>query len=463
MDHAPAPRLRKPNRAQTLPWLTLDEMLPDDHPGRVVWAYVLELDLEPFVAAIRAVEGVAGRDATDPRLLLAVWMLATIEGVGSARWLNRLCTHHLAYLWLCGGVTLNYHTLSDFRSNHSEKIEAILTDHIAALMHMGLVGLQRVAQDGLRVRADAGSGSFHRPQTLDECQTHVAEQLARLKDQPDEAPGSAARRSRAAKERHAQEKADRVKEAQKVAADLDAKRRERLREHPKEAVEAQKAPEKKAGRGSTTDPHARQMKMPDGGYRPGYNVQAATTTEEGLIVAVDVTNQGTDAGLMGPMIDQMKQSYGRVPKEMLEDGGFMSVEDVEKAAELGIDVYMPLRDEKKVLAAGKDPYSPKKGDKAGMRALRGRMGTEAAKTIYTQRAATAEWVNAGMRNRGLYQFLVRGLTKVKAVVLMQALAHNLFATIRLCHKKKLVPNWTEILRTGFAGMRHQGRMAIGGG
>jgi transposase len=454
MEQPPVPRLREPIRTTELSRVTLDELVPDDHEARIIWDYVSALDISPFLVGIRAVEGVPGRDATDPRLLLAVWMYATVDGIGSARWLEELCINHTVYRWLCGGVTLSYHTLSSFRRNYTEQLETIFKAHVSALIHGGMIELTRVAQDGMRVRAHAGSGSFRRSQTIEECQKQVEEQLANLKDQLEEPPGTAARRSRAAKERHLKEKAVRLEQAKKVAAELEHKRAARLRENPKEAAkEAGKDPAKTASRASTTDPDARQMKMPDGGYRPAYNVQASTTTAEGMILTVTVTNQGTDAGLLGPMNEDIKESYGKYPDESLSDGGFMSVEDVEKAAADGTKVYMPLRDEKKELAEGKDPYAPKKKDKAGMKALRARMGTEEAKKIYKERASTAEWVNAGMRNRGLYQFLVRGLEQVRGVVLMQALVHNLFATIRLLGKKNLPLNWTEILRT---------RLAMGG-
>ena len=178
-------------------------------------------------------------------------------------------------------------------------------------------------------------------------------------------------------------------------------------------------------------------------------------------MGVSVTNQGSDSGLMGPMVDQIKQSYGESPSEMLVDGGFSSVADVESAYGSGVVVYTPLKNAAKDLAGGRDPYAAKDlaggrdpyaakaRDKAGMRELRQRMGTADGKTIYKQRASTAEWVNAGFRNRGLYGVLVRGVAKVRAVVVLQALVHNLFRTIRVCQSKKLDRSWTEILRAGF--------------
>jgi transposase len=454
MQPPPQPRLRQPDRSVQLPDWCLDQALPPDHVARDISAFASTMNLSAFLDKIRARDGQPGRDATDPRLLLALWMYATVEGVGSARWLDELCSVHLGFRWLCGGVTVNYHLLSDFRKDYEAELDGLLIDHVAALIHQDLVHLKRVAQDGMRTRAHAGAGSFRRAETLERCQQQVAEQLALLKQQADEPPGSAARRSRAATERHLREKLERLQAARVVAAELEAKRTERLRQRPSEAAGV--SPEEagaKAGRGSTTDPEARRMKMPDGGYRPAFNVQAATTTQEGIIVAVAVTNAGTDAGLMGPMLAQIESAYSQLPEAMLNDGGYCSVADVEAAATQGVAVYTPLKNAEKDEKAGKNPHEAKKGDKAGMAALRTRMGTEAGKQIYHERAATAEWVNAGMRNRGLYQVLVRGLDKVRAVVLIQALVHNMITMIRLCHAKKLAGGWIGTLRAGLAASR----------
>jgi transposase len=250
------------------------------------------MDLSSFTARIRAVEGHGGRNATDPRLLLALWMFATADGVGSARRLEALCQRDIGYPWLCGGVGVNYHLLADFRTAYPTELDGLLTDHVAALVHHGLIGLKRVAQDGMRVRASAGAGSFRRGETRAACHQQVAAQVAARKDQPDEPPGSAARRSRAARARHLRERDARLTAARVVAAEWEAKRAARVRAHPSEAAgDTPAAAGKKAGRGSTTDPEARRMKMPDGGYRPGYNVHAATATDGGIIVGVAVTDQ----------------------------------------------------------------------------------------------------------------------------------------------------------------------------
>ncbi len=101
------PRLKRANRAQVqFRTMDLDSSLPSEHPARLVWEFVQQFDLGPWYAEIRAVEGQAGQNAIDPAILMALWMYATLEGVGSARALDRLCKEHDAYRWICGGVTV---------------------------------------------------------------------------------------------------------------------------------------------------------------------------------------------------------------------------------------------------------------------------------------------------------------------------------------------------------------------
>jgi transposase len=175
------PRVSRPNRAQ-IEWrpVALDSLLGEDHEARLIWAWVMGLDLSPLYGSIQAVTGEAGRSAIDPAILLALWLYATLKGVGSARELNRLCEEHVAYQWLCGGVSVNYHTLADFRVDQEAYLDQLLVQSIAALTAEGLVKLERVTQDGKKIRASAGSSSFHRQQTLEK---HVSaqEQVTRLR------------------------------------------------------------------------------------------------------------------------------------------------------------------------------------------------------------------------------------------------------------------------------------------
>ncbi len=393
--------------------LSLDQMLPPDHVARVVWEAVKDLDVAPLLVDARCTEHQAGNPAIDPRVLIALWLLATIQGVGSGREIERRCGEHMAYRWLCGDAPVNYHTLNDFRTGHVAFLDTLLTTHVAGLLHQGLIVLDRVAQDGMRVRASAGKASFRRASTLQQCLAEAEAQVQALKAQAQADPTRGVQRQ----QRLAEDRAARIAKALAEARQLAQRREE---------VQTSKGVKAKEPRASSTDPEARVMKMPDGGYRPAYNVELATTSVGGIIVGAEVTNQGSDSGQLTPMVEQVQTRYGSKPQEVLADGGFATLDDIQTLyADHQVVVYAPLKDEEKKRAAGVDPFAPRPRDPEGVAAWRQRMGTTQAQAIYRERAQTAEWANAGMRNRGLYQFRVRGLAKVKAVVLWHVLAHNL--------------------------------------
>ena len=411
------PRLRVAQRDQVvIRMLALDQMLPADDEARVVWAFVEQCDLTPLYQPIRAVEGHAGRDATDPKILLALWLFATLKGVGSARELDRLCAQHLSYQWLCGDVSLNYHTLADFRVAHGDVLDRLLTEQVASLMHAGAVTLDRVAQDGMRVRASAGKASFHRRETLQECLAAAEEQVERLKAELADDPAAARRRETAAKQRAGAERVTRVTAALEACAEVQRNKEQRGGDSLKNPARA-----------SSTDPDARTMKMADGGFRPAFNVQFATDTASQVIVGVDVINQGTDAGQLAPMVEQIEQRTGVRPPEVLADGGFCTKDDIEQlnVPEQGRKVYTPVKEETQQRAKGQDPFAPRAGESPELTEWRTRMGSAAARTIYKERASTAECVNALARQRGLTQFRVRWLAKVRTIALWFALSHNL--------------------------------------
>ena len=419
------PRLRRAERDQVVMQVaSLDSLLPEDHGARVVWEYVEGLDLSRLYGEIGSVEGGPGRDAIDPMILMTLWLYATLDGVGPARQLARLCGDHVAYRWICGGVSVNYHTLSDFRTAHPALLDDLLTQSVATLMHEGLVTLHRVAQDGMRVRADAGAASFRRRESLEKCQQQAQEQVESLRQELETDPATSTRRRQAARERAARERSERVGQALEVLSEIEKKRPGQEK--------------KKKARASTTDPEARVMKMADGGFRPAHNVELATDTASQVITGVDVVNAGSDTGQMPPMVQQHQDRYGRTPEEFLVDGGFAQLDAIEQvsAAAVGTTVYAPLQKARK---AGRDPYQPLPGDSEAIAAWRRRMGTPEAKEIYKQRAATAECVNAISRNRGLRQFLVRGLQKVRTVILWFALAHNLMRAVALRAQTALAP------------------------
>lgn len=412
---APAPRLRRADREQLLPPMPLDDLLTDDHQARVVWRFVEGIDLTDLYARIRAVEGHPGRPPADPRILLALWLHATLEGVGSARALDYLCTHHHAFRWLCGGVTVNYHSLSDFRVRHLEFLDALLTHSVAVLREQQRVDLNRVAQDGMRVRASAGAASFRRRPTLEECLTEAQEQVQRLREELEDDPGAGPRRQQQAQERAARERDERLRQALARLPELEARK---------------KADDKGQARCSSTDPEATVMKMGDGGFRPAYNFQFATATGSQVIVGVEVTTSGSDQGQLAPMVEQVQARFAERPREVLVDGGFASHADLEavSAADKGCVVYAPVPEPKD---PNRDRYTPLAGDSPAVADWRVRMGTERAKAIYKERAAGAECVNALARNRGLRQLTVRGRLKAKAIALWYAIAHNLWRAVSL--------------------------------
>ncbi len=276
------PRYQRPNRAQVeLRACDLEALIPEDHPVRTVWAFVEGIDLSPLYQSIRAVEGQAGRPAIDPAILMALWLYATLEGVGSARTLERLCQQHDAYRWLCGGVSVNYHTLADFRVAQGAFLDHQLTVSVATLMSEGLVAMKRVAQDGVRIRASAGAASFRRQPTLESCLQEAHAQVEALRQELQDDPAATSKRERAARLRAAQEREQRVQKALEQVPQVEAKK---------------KAAEKAKARVSTADPEARVMKMADGGFRPAFNGQFCTDTETQIVVGVDLNNEGSDQG-----------------------------------------------------------------------------------------------------------------------------------------------------------------------
>jgi len=408
-----APRVLVPQRNQIeLRPVDLEATLVAEHPARSVWAFVERLDLSALYAEIGSVEGRAGRAAIDPRILMALWLYATVDGVGSAREIERLTQAHDAYRWICGGVNVNHHTLSDFRCACVEILDQLLTHSVAVLLEQGLVKLERVAQDGMRVRASAGAASFRRRSTLEGCLQEAQGQVEALRREIDADPDASTRRRRAARTRATEDRQQRVAQALVQLAEVEQQKKKPA---PKKDTETEQEHAKRTEvRASSTDPEARVMKMADGGFRPAYNVQFVTATGSQLIVGVDVCNLGSDLGQLSPMLDQVEQRYGQRPAEWLVDGGYARHNDIEDAQARGTTVYAPVPKPKDPT---RDRHAPRGDDSTAIAYWRERMGRSEAKNIYRQRAATAECVNAIARGRGLRQFVVRGLRKVKAVAL----------------------------------------------
>ena len=399
---------------------SLDDLLSLDHRARQVWDYVERLDLGVLYGRVRTTVQSTGRPAIDPAILMSLWLYGTLEGVGSARLLDRLCKSDAPYRWLCGGVSVNYHTLSDFRSEAGPVLDDLLSRSMVGLIASGLVDVQSVAVDGLRVRASAGSGSFRSGERLAELYGAAKEAVDQLRAEVEEDPGSAERRTKARRQAVAEDRLRRLDEAVQAHAEAEDRREEADREQRRK-----KPRDDKPARASTSDPQARVMKMGDGGYRPAYNVQITTAAEGAHIIGVSVADQGTDYGLLKPAVAEVRRRYGIKPRRTLADGGYYSKADIEALHAEGIELFCPLPKKGKG-----DPAAPRRGDKAGTIAWRRRMASEQGQAIYKRRFAT-ERPHADMRNRGLQRLLVRGADKVKAVVLWHAHAFNFLQFKRL--------------------------------
>jgi len=410
-------RLREPVRDEVkLRAFDLDSLIDEDHPARVIWAYASKVDMSAFEAGVRAREGTPGMPQTSPHLLLALWLYATTDGIGSARALARACEGASAYRWLCGEVGVNHRILSEFRSGQGERIEQLLCDHVASLSAAGLIDLDEVAQDGVRIRASAGAASFRRRKTLRNelaKAKRLLRRLARQKDD-DDAPSSG-RKLRAALER-----AERVKAALANLGEVEKLRARR------EKTNANQTKRQKEPRASTTDPQARIMKMADGGFRPAYNVQFASLPASGIILQVACGMVGSDRGLAEPMAQRLEQTYGKRPKRHLVDGGYQSAEDIAAAEAAGTDFYCPLGKTK----SGRDPAEPRETDTLAVARWRAKMASPAGQDAYKRRSI-CELVHARLRNQGVDRLHLRGRAKVETWMRWFALAANILTAHRL--------------------------------
>ena len=441
-----APRLLQPNRAQVeLRASDLESLLGQDHRARLVWGYVERQNLSALYDVIKARGSVPGRPPIDPRILFALWLYATLDGVGSGREVDRLSREHDAYRWICGGVAVNYHALNDFRADNDKLMDELLTDNVAALAAVGAITLERVAQDGMRVRADAGAASFRRQGRLEEHLAQARELVQTLKAQAESDPGQASRRAQAAQLRAAQQRETCIDAALERLPEVAAAKR-------RGSAKAEVA------RASTTDADATVMRMGDGGFRPAYNVQFATTCDSQVIVGMDVVTTGSDMAQLAPMVAQVERRLGQAPAQWLVDGGFPAHAQIDAVA-AKTELYAPVpkakapkpaepakgeqdckqeraeqeqaeqdrgvKDSAEPQVARANEFTPRPDDSKAVADWRQRMNTDAARDLYKQRAATAECANAQARNRGLLRMPVRGLAKVKCVVRLFVLAHNL--------------------------------------
>mgnify|MGYP000975439506 CR=1 FL=1 len=398
-------RTREPERNQVaIRFEAPEDVLPADHRARVLWHLLGQLDLSPLLAEAKSVEGRQGRDVLSVRMLLTLWLYAISEGIGSGREIERRLKTDPAFQWIVGDQSVGRTKLNEFRVSHRVALDKIFTDVLAVLLHKQLLSLDLVAQDGTRVRASASAPSFRRAESLEACreqaQLHLRAVLAEDDDEAD-------LRARKAREAKAREHAERVEAAIAAVKQLDNGRRD------------------SKPRASTTDPEARVMKMPDGGFRPAFNVQLATAgSPEGgprTIVGARVTNVGSDMGSVKPMLDDIAQRTGRLPETLLADANHASFEDIKDAAARGVEalVSVPKRSKNAKAQAERAPE---------IEAWLKRMETDEAKEKFRARASLCELTNAHAKSRfALSTLLVRGIEKVTCVVLLTALVSNLLA------------------------------------
>jgi transposase len=400
------PRVVEPQRRQGVIRFEMPEdIVPPSHAARVLWDVVGTLELGAFLRDVKAVEGSAGRATLSPQMKLTLWLYAISKGVGSAREIARLVRSDDGYRWIVGDLEVGHHALSSFRVGHGVALEQLMTDILASLMHKGVLSLDLVAQDGMRIRAAATAPSFRGCESLLECREQAALHLKATLATADDPELSAGQK--AAREAAARDFQRRVEEAISTVAELQKTRK----------------PSDNPARASTTDAEARVMKMADGGFRPAYNVQMATAGSPlggpRTIVGVQVTNVGSDMRSVVPMLEQINLRTGQVPKTLLADANHAAHDCIRTATEAGVEVLIavPTRSQNAGANADVDP---------AIVAWRERMTTDEAKKVYRARASLCELMNAHLRSHhGVDQFLVRGLAKVSCVALLGAIASNI--------------------------------------
>lgn len=423
-------RLREAERRQLgFELVDLESLVVEDHPVRAIWSFVEGLDLTSFYDRIKARGETAGRPATDPRILVALWLYATVEGVGSARALARLCEQHSIYRWICGGVSVNHTMLAEFRVESGDFLDGVLTRSLAALMAEGLITLDEVMTDGTKVRASASRSSMRRPERLAELEQQAREQVRVLRHELASDPAAGERRRLARRLSGAQERARRVTAALAKCpgpVQEDADRRMDQDEPPSQAG----GEDRRQARISTTDPDAMLMRMADGAVRPAYNVQV--TSACGFVIAIEATTRRNDRGLAPTMLAQVERRCGKAPARLLADTGAMPASDIVTFARThpAMQVFTPPPARK----ATSKPESRARYERnraAEPRCLkdwRARMDSVEGQAVYKRRSNT-EHVHGRMKNRGFGRMLVRGLRKVSVACLLHAIAHNIMWAI----------------------------------
>jgi transposase len=483
-------RFKKPDRRQLLLRPTnLEDLIPWDHPARAVWEFTGRLDLVGIEGHYRAYEGEAGRTPFSPRLLLALWLYAYSDGVFSSRELESRCREHNPYIWLCGGLEPNYHTLSDFRSSYCKEFDEILAQGLAVMDHAGLIDISEIFQDGSKVLASAGASSARREKSLRRLLNGARKAVRRLGEMSDDEKAGLGRRKKAARDRAARERVERIEKALSLLPERQ-ERRKRSDGKPEKA------------RVSTTDPDSHKMKLGDGGFGRSYNVQTAAEGSHGVIVGVSVSNEGTDHHQLIPMVEQIEEQFGRPPDDWITDSGYYTDENLKAMKDGPTRWWCPAPDrtlttrsrgknvspefdkDKFIYDDGEDCYTCPAGKKLNRRQLsqyKGRlravylcadcsgcdhkpecsprskhgrnivvfpkgleatemelrMASERAQELKKKRSAKSEWGFAQIKsNMGWRRFQLRGIKKALGEATLVSLTHNIRIWAKWWFKQK---------------------------
>jgi transposase len=315
-----------------LSWGALDveQLIPANHPARIIWDVSGRLDLSAFEQHSKSMEGSAGRPCWSPQVLVSIWVYAYSIGVASARAIERLMEHEPGMRWLAGNQVVNHHTLADFRVGDQGALENLFAEFLALMDQEGILDLSTILQDGTKVRTVAGRGSFHRRPTLEK-RLRKARKVMRELDR------------KAAQEREPLE--EKRAAAQRRAAREAVERMEGVLKHFRD-LESRTRPSKRAElRVSDSEPEARKMKQPDGGFAPSYNVQVSTEAQSRMIVSVGVTPAANDTQELIPAMERVQRTCGELPERVIADNGYATRANVEQTAQQGIELIAPWKDQ----------------------------------------------------------------------------------------------------------------------
>jgi transposase len=301
----------------------VEQLIDGEHSARAIWQLVGRLDLGLYHSQIAAVEGRAGREHTDPQLLISLWLYAYSRGISSGREVARQCEFEPGCQWLCGLQPVSHKTLSDFRSGHKAALDDLFVQVLGMLSAEGLITMERVTLDGTKIKANAGGNSFRRRQKLEAHLGLAREQVEQMNAlAANEA--QLAHRQVAARRRAARQRVSRLE-----AAVREVQRLQEEKKHDRKGFMA---------RASATDPEAHVMRNGDGGTVPSYNVQLVTDTAHGLIVNVEATTDAIDYRQLEPALERCEQTVG-LPRQIVADGDYTNHLSVKAAAECGVDFY----------------------------------------------------------------------------------------------------------------------------